>query len=44
MDILGISCSFHDAAAALLRDGWLVAEWLREPRGTNGRIPVAQKN
>jgi carbamoyltransferase len=25
MDILGISCYFHDAAAALLRDGRLVA-------------------
>lgn len=25
MNILGISCYFHDAAAALLRDGWLVA-------------------
>ena len=25
MDILGISCYFHDAAAALLRDGQLVA-------------------
>ena len=25
MDILGISCYFHDAAAALLRDGELVA-------------------
>jgi len=25
MDILGISCFFHDAAAALLRDGVLVA-------------------
>ena len=25
MDILGISCYFHDAAAALLRDGGLVA-------------------
>ena len=25
MDILGVSCYFHDAAAALLRDGQLVA-------------------
>ncbi len=25
MDILGISCYYHDAAAALLRDGQLVA-------------------
>jgi len=25
MHILGISCFFHDAAAALLRDGWLIA-------------------
>ena len=25
MNILGISCYFHDAAAALLRDGLLVA-------------------
>ena len=25
MDILGISCYYHDAAAALLRDGRLVA-------------------
>src|SRR5512136_681552 len=25
MDILGISCFYHDAAAALLRDGMLVA-------------------
>ena len=25
MDILGISCYFHDAAAALLRDGLLLA-------------------
>ena len=25
MNILGISCYFHDAAAALLRDGVLVA-------------------
>lgn len=25
MDILGISCYFHDAAAALLRDGQLIA-------------------
>ena len=25
MDILGISCFFHDAAAALLKDGSLVA-------------------
>jgi len=25
MDILGISCYYHDAAAVLLRDGQLVA-------------------
>jgi carbamoyltransferase len=25
MNILGISCYFHDAAAALLRDGQLIA-------------------
>lgn len=25
MDILGISCYFHDAAAALVRDGQLIA-------------------
>ena len=25
MNILGVSCYFHDAAAALLRDGQLVA-------------------
>jgi carbamoyltransferase len=25
MNILGISCYFHDAAAALLRDGELIA-------------------
>jgi carbamoyltransferase len=25
MDILGISCYYHDAAAALLRDGQLIA-------------------
>jgi len=25
VDILGISCYFHDAAAALLRDGELIA-------------------
>ena len=25
MDVLGVSCYFHDAAAALLRDGQLVA-------------------
>jgi carbamoyltransferase len=25
MDILGVSCYFHDAAAALVRDGRLVA-------------------
>ena len=25
MHILGISCYYHDAAAVLLRDGWLIA-------------------
>jgi len=25
MDVLGVSCYFHDSAAALLRDGQLVA-------------------
>ena len=30
MDILGISCYFHDAAAALIRDGELIASVAQE--------------
>ncbi|HEY3185880.1 MAG TPA: carbamoyltransferase N-terminal domain-containing protein, partial [Solirubrobacteraceae bacterium] len=40
MNILGISCHYHDAAAALLRDGELVAA-VQEERFTRKKHDAA---
>ena len=42
MYILGISCFYHDAAAALIQDGKLVAAAMEErftPQETRQRLP-----